>query len=151
MESYRKYLIAKSLGISLAILCWTMAAVQFFSSLCISKTKMTNAFIETSNTNNLYCIKDINQTTKELIFTSDINSQSQALDAITVLIKKYDKNTVAISNNNAGNYCDYYFYSPKLNHNDGIVPLSQGFNIHVAITDAPVHIYIGTPYIDYDF
>lgn len=151
MESYRKYLIAKSLGISLAILCWTMAAVQFFSSLCISKTKMTNAFIETSNTNNLYCIKDINQTTKELIFTSDINSQSQALDAITVLIKKYDKNTVAISNNNAGNYCDYYFYSPKLNNNDGIVPLSQGFNIHVAITDAPVHIYIGTPYIDYDF
>lgn len=151
MESYRKYLIAKSLGISLAILCWTMAAVQFFSSLCISNTKMTNAFIETSNTNNLYCIKDINQTTKELIFTSDINSQSQALDAITVLIKKYDKNTVAISNNNAGNYCDYYFYSPKLNHNDGIVPLFQGFNIHVAITDAPVHIYIGTPYIDYDF
>ena len=31
--------------------------------------------------------------------------------------KKYDKDVVIISNNNAGNYCDYYFYSPKLNKN----------------------------------
>lgn len=151
MESYRKYLIGKSLGISLAILCWTAAAIQFCSNLCISRTKITNAFIEMSNTNNLYYLKDINQTTKELIFTSGINSQSQALDTIIVLIKKYDKNTVVISNNNAGNYCDYYFYSPKLNNNYGIVPLSQGSNIQVSITDAPVHVYIGTPYIDYDF
>lgn len=134
MKFYRKYLITKSLGISLSVLCWTVAAIQFCSNL-----------------NNLYYFKDINQTTKELIFPSGINSQSQALNTITILIKKYDKNTVVISDNNAGNYCDYYFYSPKLNNNYGIMPLSQGSNIHIAITNAPVHIYIGIPYIDYDF
>ncbi len=130
MKFYRK----KSLGISLSVLCWTVAIFQLCSSLYLSVT-----------------IKDINQTTKELVFQSRIDSQSQALDTITALIKKYDKNTIIISDNNAGNYCDYYFYSPKLNKNYKIMPLSQGSNIHIAITDAPVHIYIGTPYIDYDF
>lgn len=129
-----KFYSKKSLGISLSVLCWTVAAIQLCSSLLVP-----------------IAIKDINQTTKELVLQSRTNSQSQALDTITALIKKYDKNTVMISDNNAGNYCDYYFYSPKLNNNYKIMPLSQGSNIHIAITDAPVHIYIGTPYIDYDF
>ncbi len=129
MKFYRKHLILKSLGILLII----------------------SVFTKISSTDNLYYIKNINQTTKELVFQTGITSQSQALDTITSLIRKYDKNTKNISGNDAGNYCDYYFYSHKLNNDYGIMPLSQGSNIHVAITDAPVHIYIGTPYIDYDF
>lgn len=129
MKFYRKHLILKSLGILLII----------------------SVFTKISSTDNLYYIKNINQTTKELVFQTGITSQSQALDTITSLIRKYDKNTKNISGNDAGNYCDYYFYSYKLNNDYGIMPLSQGSNIHVAITDAPVHIYIGTPYIDYDF
>lgn len=129
MEFLRKHSITKSLGILLAVLCWTAA----------------------SNTDNLYYLKDINNTTKEIVFKSKIDSQSQALNSVISLITKYDKNTIIISDNDAGNYCDYYLYSPKLNNNYNIMPLSQGSNIHVAITDTPIHIYIGTPYIDYDF
>lgn len=136
MKFYRKYLF----GISLSFLCCTIAAIKLYSNLYLPRTN-------TAHTNDSYYFKYINRTTKELIFPSGINSQIQALDIITTIIKKYDNNTVIISGSNTENYLDYYFYSPKLK----IAPLLQGSNIHVAITGAPVHIYIGTPYIDYDF
>lgn len=147
MELFKKHLIKKSLGISLCILCWTTVLVQFISSLNLNNTKAANAFLESHNikTNN------INQTTKELILPSVLKNQPQTLNMVTGYIKNYDKNIILVSCNNAGNFYDYYFYSPMLSKNYGIKPLDQGFNIHIAVTNTPVHIYIGIPYIDYDF
>lgn len=147
MEFYRKHFIKKSLGISLCILCWTVFAIQFIYSLNTSNTKMVNAFLETSSIKTI----DINNTTKEIIVPQIFKNQPQKLDIITEFLKNYDKNICLVSANNAGNYYDYYFYSPLLDKNYNITPLSQGFNIHIAVTNSPVHIYIGIPYIDYDF
>ncbi len=147
MEFYKKHLLKKSLGISLCIFCWITAATQFIYKLNNNKTQIVNAFFETSNIQQL----DINRTTKEIKLPSVTSCQKEASGTITACLKKYDKNTRLVSSNNAGNYYDYYFYSPLLNKNYGINVLSQGSNIHIAITDTPVHIYIGIPYIDYDF
>ena len=141
MKNYRKHLIAKSLGISLSILCFLTAIVQYCSKINMPETKMINAF----------SIKDTSKITKEILCPNGFTNQPQAINLVISSIKKYDKDVVIISNNNAGNYCDYYFYSPKLNKNCGVKPLFQGSNIHVAITGSPVHLYIGIPYIDYDF
>lgn len=146
MELCRKHLLKKSLGLSLCFLCWTTAAIQFIYGLN-NNTKMVNAFFETSNIQPV----NINHTTKELILPSVPACQKEASDIITNCLKKYDQNIQLILSGNAGNYYDYYFYSPLLNKNYGINKLSQGSNIHIAVTDTPVHIYIGIPYIDYDF
>lgn len=147
MELFNKYLIKKSLGISLCILCWTAAAIQFISSLNPDNAKMVNAFLETSGIK----ITNINKTTNEIIFPQTPGSQPQTLNTITGWLRNYDRNITLVSCNNAGNYYDYYFYSPILNKNCGIKPLFQGSNIHMAVTNTPAHIYMGIPYIDYDF
>ncbi|MFG6394128.1 MAG: hypothetical protein K1W24_08140 [Lachnospiraceae bacterium] len=147
MELYRKHFIKKGLGISLCILCWTSFAIQFIYSLNVNNNKMVNAFLETSNIKTI----NINKNTKEIITPQVLKNQKQALNIITGFLKKHDKNTCLVFANNAGNYYDYYFYSPLLDKNYNITPLSQGFNIHIAVTNAPIHIYIGIPYIDYDF
>ncbi|MCI9077753.1 MAG: hypothetical protein HFH68_02350 [Lachnospiraceae bacterium] len=147
MEFYKKHILKKSIGISLCIFCWITAATQFIYNLNNNNTQLANAFFETSNIQQL----NINQTTKEIKLPSVISSQKEASGIIITWLKKYDKNIRLVSSNNAGNYYDYYFYSPLLNKNYGIHPLSQGSNIHIAITDIPVRIYIGIPYIDYDF
>ncbi len=147
MELFRRYLIKKSLGISLCILCWAAAAIQFISSLNPGNAKMVNAFLETSGIK----ITNINKTTNEIILPQIPVHQPQALNIITGWLKNYDKNITLVSCNNAGNYYDYYFYSPLLSKNCRIKPLFQGSNIHIAVTNTPVHIYMGIPYIDYDF
>ena len=147
MEFYKKHILKKSLGISLCIFCWITAAIQFIYSLNNNNTQMVNAFFETANVQQL----NINQTTKEIKLPSVTNSQAEASDSIITCLKKYDKNINLVSSSNTGNYYDYYFYSPLLNKHYGINPLFQGSNIHIAITDTPVRIYIGIPYIDYDF
>lgn len=147
MELYKKHWLKKSLGVSLCIFCWIAAATQFIYNLSNSNTQIVNAFLETSNMQQL----NINQTTKEIKLPSVTSCQAEASGIITTCLKKYDKNIRLVSSNNAGNYYDYYFYSPLLNKSHGVAPLSQGSNIHIAITDTPVHIYIGIPYIDYDF
>ena len=147
MEFYRKHLARKSLGISLCLLCWTTAAVQFIYGLNASNTRIVNAFFETAGIQPV----DINTTTKEIIFPSVLSCQTEASDIIITCLKNYDKNIQLVSSSNAGNYYDYYFYSPLLNKNYGINPLYQGSNVHIAVTDTPVHVYIGIPYIDYDF
>ncbi len=108
---------------------------------------MVNAFFETTNVQQL----NINQTTKEIKLPSVTSSQAEASDSIITCLKKYDKNINLVSSSNTGNYYYYYFYSPLLNKHYGVNPLFQGSNIHIAITDTPVRIYIGIPYIDYDF
>lgn len=147
MELYKKHLLKKSFGISLCIFCWITAATQFIYNLNNNNTQTVNAFFETSSMQQL----NINQTTKEIKLPSAANCQEEASEIVISCLKKYDKNITLVSSNNAGNYYDYYFYSPLLNQKYGTAPLSQGSNIHIAITDAPVHIYIGIPYIDYDF
>lgn len=156
MKFYRKHCITKSLGLSLAIVCWLCAAAQFCSGLKTHGVKIINAFIETTDTgynskNNLVSIKNITRTTSEIILPSITDNQAQALNMTTTFLKNYDKNLTLVLGQDASNYHDYYFYSPLLSKDYGIKPLSQGFNIHLAITDSPVHIYIGVPYIDYDF
>lgn len=138
MEFCKKYFTRKSLGISLCILCWTAFAIQFIYGLNLNKTYNIKAI-------------NINKNTKEIIAPQVLKDQAQALNIITGLLKNHDKNIRLVFANNAGNYYDYYFYSPLLEKYYNITPLSQGFNIHIAVTNPPVHIYIGIPYIDYDF
>lgn len=147
MELYNKHLLKKSFGLSLCLLCWTTATLQFIYNLNTNNAKMVNAFLETSSIQTV----NINKTTTQIILPFVPDCQKEALDIITNCFKKYDKNIKPVLSNNAGNYYDFYFYSPLLNKNYGINTLPQGSNIHIAVTNTPVHIYIGIPYIDYDF
>lgn len=172
---YNKHIFTKSFGLALSAFCWILAAIQFCSNINIHNAKMITAFLEesqispyiTSKTNKVsyfcndsnidnnhfynYSIKNINCSTKEIIPSTSFKNQSEAYDLLIYYLSQLDNNTSLISCNNTYNYKDYYFYSQKLMISDNIKPLTQGSNIHAAITDYPVHIYIGTPYIDYDF
>jgi len=155
MRLFKKHLLSKSFGISLCILCWTVTIYQYCHSLYVPGTKTINAFIENPGGSCIgsypdFYLKDINKTTKELVLLQKISNQPHALNIINSALESYDKNIILVSCNNAGSYYDYYFYSPELDKS-GTSPLAQGSNIHVAVTSFPVHIYIGIPYIDYDF
>ncbi len=151
---YKHHILPKSYGIALAILCWTFAALQLMSNINIFSEKNIPAFLETEVTTSgnyiysdkYFAVKQINNSTFELLPLSN----TKILDALNSFVKQYDNSVKLTSYHNAGNYDDYYLYSKVLDKN-GITPLTQGCNLHIAITKSPLHIYMGIPCIDYDF
>ena len=138
---YTTHFLSKSFAISLSLLCWIAVLFNFSAGHTNSSAQAVTAF----STSSVNCpdyspeIKMINKNTYELSYNNTFD-----------ILKQYDKNLSLISSYTAGNYTDYYFYSPKLCNEKNITPVSNGFNIHLDITKYG-KVYLGLPYIDYDF
>lgn len=138
---FTTHFLSKSFAISLSLLCWLAVLFNFSTEHTNSSAQAFTAF-STSSINgpdNSPEIKMINKNTYELLYNNTFD-----------ILKQYDKNLSLISSYTADNYTDYYFYSPKLCNEKNITPVSNGFNIHLAITQSG-KVYLGLPYIDYDF
>ena len=138
---FTTHFLSKSFAISLSLLCWLAVLFNFSTEHTNSSAQAFTAF-STSSINgpdNSPEIKMINKNTYELSYNNTFD-----------ILKQYDKNLSLISSYTADNYTDYYFYSPKLCNEKNITPVSNGFNIHLAITQSG-KVYLGLPYIDYDF
>jgi len=178
-----------SLAILIALLSWLFVFAQIISSIpLLSSQKVIPAFqiiapVKTSlrpepidakmewiNENTVRIpisyIQDLE--TKKNIFNS---LQSQPSDPslngdkekIYTLFNQYDKKIQLLSFQQEKNYTDYYFYSPKLEHdaeNDKkdflqTMPRKkqdtslQDFNMQVVITKK--YLYLGIPSVQYDF
>ena len=138
---FTTHFLSKSFAISLSLLCWLAVLFNFSTEHTNSSAQAFTAF----STSSINCpdnspeIKMINKNTYELLYNNTFD-----------ILKQYDKNLSLISSYTADNYTDYYFYSPKLCNEKNITPVSNGFNIHLAITQSG-KVYLGLPYIDYDF
>ena len=150
---YKSHFLSKSFAISLSLICWSAALFKCAADYNGSAAQAVTAF-STSSINHSYSspvIRMINKTTYEISFGNKKNSTKKELYTfIFDKINSYDTTIKLMSVDPAKGYTDYYLYSPKLCKENNILPVSDGFNIHIAITDSG-KIYLGLPYIDYDF
>lgn len=150
---YKTHFLSKSFAILLSLSCWLAALFNCTIEHNNSSAQAVTAFSTSSIScpNNSPDITQINKNTFELSYNSSPNPANKNLYHNTFkILKQYDKRIKLIAVYPANSYTDYYLYSPKLCNEKNITPISNGFNIHLAITHSG-KIYLGLPYIDFDF
>ena len=151
---HKSHIVSKSFAISIALICWAAAFINFTKDYKHSATQAVTAF-STSSINHIYNsiqITPINKTTYELSINNQnkLNKTELFNNVYKYLTTYYDRDINLISIHPAKGYNDYYLYRSQLCNNKNISPLSGGFNFQIAITNTK-KIYIGIPCIDYDF
>lgn len=152
---FTKYRVPKYFFFLLTLLCWSMTlfqsavkqiesekAVPAFQNETISLSDAVTAF-ETEKSQTLELSSASKKLTQE---TALVNCQS--------LAKQIDSHATLLSSHSDADYSDFYFYSPALNKQFQISPVS-GSNLQIVFvwnTDGSCkHIYLGMPCIEYSF
>lgn len=151
--------------VCLAFFLWICFFIQTFSANTSHNTyQAIPAFLNTnagtSSDSALASIRQdyadklcqLDQTTFRLpiscLSTEGTTNPSSDVKAVTAFFKKYDCSTALLSYHKENNYTDLYFYCPKyVKYHE--VSSNRTFTLQAATTSK--YLYIGIPFISYDF
>lgn len=151
LKYYRNsHTVPRYLGIALAGFCWIAALIQ---SLSLWTDQYTNVSVPAYSANSSvieskdWRICHVENSTYEAFSKSASITPSNLSYELEQTLD--DSSLHLIFSHQEPNYYDFYYYSPKLEAS-GVQPVTQGYNVHVAITQNG-HTYLGFPQINYDF
>lgn len=179
---FSKYKVPQFIFLFMTLLCWSVTllqsaakqlktdkAVPAFQNETMSSSETISAYqtdtlsssIDLNSSiplsNAIPAFRTKNSQTLELFSASKQVTRETSSSYCQSLAKQIDSNTTLLSYHSDTSYSDFYFYSPALEEQFQIPPVSTtaGNNIQIVLVwnknGSCKHIYLGIPYIEYCF
>lgn len=154
---FSKYKVPRLVFFSMTLLCWSMTLVQTAEKQ-FKTDKAVPAFQNetTPLTEAIPAFQAKNSQTLDLSPVSKQVTRETASSYCQSLAKQIDSDITLLSSHSDAGYSDFYFYSPSLEEQFQIPPITAaGSNLQIVLVwnknGGCRHIYLGAPCIEYSF